>query len=53
MFYPLPTLDYTLHKSQGADTYVVLDLHQAYQQLPVSEDSQKVMSITRQCGYTR
>lgn len=33
MFYPLQTLDDILHKMEGADTYVVLDLHQASKSL--------------------
>lgn len=50
MFYPLPLMEDILHKLHGADTYVVLDLHQASQQMPIDERSQKVLTINTPWG---
>lgn len=50
MLYPLATLEYILAKLQGATTFVVLDLNQAYPQLELDEESQKLVVVNTPWG---
>ena len=48
--YPIPRIE-DLHSAlQGCNMFSVLDMSQAYHQLPIVEDSQKYLTINTHCG---
>ncbi|CAI6346683.1 unnamed protein product [Macrosiphum euphorbiae] len=48
--YPIPRVNELLSRFQGATKFCTLDLCQAYQQLPLSAESQKLTTITTHRG---
>ncbi len=48
--YPIPRIE-DLHAAlQGCKTFSVLDMSQAYHQIPIAEDSHKYLTINTHCG---
>lgn len=45
MSYPLPTWDDLICKLQGSDTFVIVDLNQAYLQLKLDDEAKKLLVI--------
>lgn len=48
--YPLPRVEEVLEAMRGGKIFIKLDLSEAYQQLPLSEDSQKLVVISTRIG---
>ncbi|XP_031330712.1 uncharacterized protein K02A2.6-like [Photinus pyralis] len=52
-YYPLPTLDEICHNIKDGKVFTILDLSEAYLQLPVEEQSQELLTINTHMGLMR
>lgn len=50
MSYPLPKMEDLITKLQGADTFVILDLIQAYLQLELDDNTKNMLVINTPWG---